>query len=308
MRAVLLSYLAGFLLTSVCAAGAATFSIVEHEADYINVLEGKTPVLRYVRGEVLAPDVPEHRRRSTYVHPIYSPDGLPLTDDFPRDHRHHRGLSWMWQKVRFDGVSHDLWTLRGIHQRYVSHEARAMPDRAVLRVMNAWIEDSTGRRVIDETVTITPHAASADGRIIDVELRLAAMDTAVDLGVSGTGYSGLNLRFGPRSDTAITTSKGPISADQDRKRYAWADLSGRFNALASFDGIAIFDHPSNPHFPCGWTLRFYGDLNSAFTSTSADYTIRPGSPLVLRYRLYVHRGKADPDQMYKMHRRFIDRD
>lgn len=271
------------------------------------IYEGDAPVMRYVKGEILPEGIPEDRRRSTYVHPIYSLDGKVLTDDFPKDHYHHRGLSWMWIKVSYDDVTKDLWTLKGIRQKYIRHEQRADASSAELKVYNGWFENGTGRKVIDETATLIAYPASEAGRIIDCTLVFAAVDTPVEIGVSDTGYSGLNLRFAPRKDTIITSSRGPVTKDENRARYAWADLSARFGESQDFDGITIFDHRSNPHFPTGWTLRFYGVLQPAFTSNSADYRIEPGKPLTLRYRLYVHAGQADPAALHSMFDDFNNR-
>lgn len=279
---------------------ATRFEIREDQKDFISIDEGSVPVFRYVRGEILPTGAPEDRRRSTYVDPLYSLDGKPLTDDGPKDHYHHRGLSWMWAVVSFDKVTKDLWTLKGIRQHYESHQAKALDDRAVLRVKNYWQEDSTKRRLLNETVTLAALRSDGAGRIIDYELELAAVDTPVSIGVSHRGYSGLTLRFAPRRDTIITASKGVVDKDVDRQRYTWADLSAVFGQSRDYDGITIFDNQSNPHFPCGWTLRSYGMLNPAFTSTSTDYTIEPGKPLTLRYRIYVHRGKADPSKLQKV--------
>jgi AcrR family transcriptional regulator len=41
-------------------------------------------------------DVPEKFRRSCYIHPLYGLDGEVMTEDFPVDHRHHRGVFWAW--------------------------------------------------------------------------------------------------------------------------------------------------------------------------------------------------------------------
>lgn len=288
------------------ALAAGEFRVDESQKDFITIYEGDTPVLRYARGEILAPGVPENRRRSTYIHPIWSVDGKRiLTDDFPKDHYHHRGLSWMWLKVVCDGKQGDLWTLKGVHQRYVSHEINRINDskgNVQLVVQNGWHEDSTGQKIIDETVTITPNRADSDSRSILLSLTLSAVDKPVTIGVSNTGYSGLNLRFAPRKDTAILTSEGPIKADENRLPHKWADLSGRFDDSADCEGIAIFDYPANPNFPAGWTLRFYGDLNPAFTSTATDYTIQTGKPLGLTYVIYVHNGKGSSDEMWKQFR------
>jgi len=90
------------------------FTLKEAEAKYLRVFEGDMPVLTYNFGMILKPGVPEDRRRSSYVHPLYAPDGTLLTDDFPADHLHHRGLSWMWPNVEVGAEHHSLWDIRGI--------------------------------------------------------------------------------------------------------------------------------------------------------------------------------------------------
>lgn len=295
-------FLLAFILVAVLATQTTAGSpfVFREERNYITLFEGDTPVFRYVRGEILPNGAPEDRRRSTYVHPLYSLDGRQLSEDGPRDHWHHRGMSWMWPKVAFDGITKDLWALKGIRQHYEKHESQVYADRAVLTVANYWEEDSTKRRILDETVTFIAYKADTVGRIIDFELRLSAKDVPVALGTSARGYGGLQIRFGPREDTIITTSKGKIDKDTDRLRLTWANLSARFNGSSEFDGVAIFDNKQNPHFPSGWTLRPYGVLNPAFTSTSTDYTIEPEKPLTLRYRIYIHRGKADAERLNRI--------
>ena len=34
--------------------------------------------------------------RANYLHPLYDLDGAVITDDFPKDHPHHRGIFWTW--------------------------------------------------------------------------------------------------------------------------------------------------------------------------------------------------------------------
>jgi hypothetical protein len=86
------------------------------------------PVYEYNYGMVLKPGFPAEMSRSGYLHPVYAPDGTLLTDDFNPDHAHHRGISWMWQVVKVDGQSYDLWTVRGIN-RSSSNGSRARPNR-----------------------------------------------------------------------------------------------------------------------------------------------------------------------------------
>lgn len=254
-------------------------------------LDAGRPVLTYNYGMMLAPGVPEDRRRSCYIHPIHGLDGEVLTDDFPKDHFHHRGLSWMWQVVEVGGKKYDLWTIKGIRDHTIKLlDSRSGPESAMLKVANAWITGS-GSRVLDEIVTITAHKAEADGRAIDLEISLDPVDQPVTLDSSATGYSGINLRFAPRQETVIVTSSGKADKDVNRERYYWSDLSAKFGGAKDFSGIAIFDNPANPSYPTGWSNRFYGILGPSFTGIQ-PVTIQPGEPLVIKYRVWVHEGDS----------------
>ena len=44
---------------------------------------------------------------------MYDLDGNVLTEDFPKDHPHHRGIFWAWHQVRVDGKNAgDSWAAR----------------------------------------------------------------------------------------------------------------------------------------------------------------------------------------------------
>ena len=78
----------------------AEFTLVRNEgAGTALVSEGEVPVLAYNYGDQLAEGIDENRTRSCYVHPLFGLDGEILSDDFPRDHLHHRGVSMMWPRA-----------------------------------------------------------------------------------------------------------------------------------------------------------------------------------------------------------------
>jgi hypothetical protein len=233
----------------------------------------------------LAPGVPESRRRSSYFHPVFAPDGTILADDFPQDHYHHRGLSWMWPVVLVDGQRYNLWEIDGIRQRFVRWIARdAGPDRARLAVENGWFLDD-GRQVVRETVEILVHPARDNRRVLDLTLRFEALNRPVS--IAGTpdqhkGYGGLSFRFAPRSGTALTANSGPEARDTNLVPHRWAELSGEFQGSRA--GARIDIDPANPAFPNGWCLRQYGFLGVNFPGL-APYSLQPGAPLVLKYRV-----------------------
>jgi hypothetical protein len=106
------------------------------------------------------------------------------------------------------------------------------------------------------------------------------------------------------ADLAITTSSGPLTADEDRQPHRWVDYSLRLEDRDKVDGLTVMDHESNPNSPPGWTLRFYGFVNPAFTSRTGDYTIQPDTTLTLRYRLLVHEGRVKPDTIEQLYEEF----
>ncbi|MEW6071161.1 MAG: DUF6807 family protein [Planctomycetota bacterium] len=275
----------------------AAFAFVDDPAAGVLLLrEDGAPVLAYRYGDQLAPNVPADRTRSSYVHPIHGLDGEVLTDDFPADHQHHRGLSLMWPRMRVGEQGLELWHIRGLRSLFRGWVTRATtPAAALLEVENAWVMDG-GPEAAREEVAYLVHRAAASGRAIDVRYRITAGSRPVALqGQVDKGYGGLNLRFAPREETVITTEAG-VAADADLTRFAWADLSARFGGRAESAGIAIFVAPAHPGFPPGWTLRHYGDLNVAWPGL-AEVVLAPGEEVVLRYRLWVHRGGVEAGEV-----------
>ncbi len=264
------------------------FRFVDREGGRLQVLDGDAPVLTYAWGDQLKDGVPADRKRSCYVHPLWGLDGEVLTDDFPPDHYHHRGVFWTWPRMKAAGKDVDLWTIVGIRQHFGKWLGReAGVDGAALAVANEWrVGDAVVAR---ETVRLLAHKADALGRAIDVELRLEAASPVELLGAEGKGYGGLGLRFAPRQDTVITSEEGRQAKDSDTHKSWWADLSARFGGRQAASGAAIFIHPDNPGGPNAWTLRHYGFLGPCWPGLE-PYTLEPGKPVTLKYRLWVHRG------------------
>ncbi|MFP4171781.1 MAG: DUF6807 family protein, partial [Candidatus Hydrogenedentota bacterium] len=76
-------------------------------------LGGQT-IFHYNHQHVLPPeDVDPQYVRSGYIHPVYSPSGLLVTEDFPGDHYHHKGVWFPWTRTEFEGREIDFWNLGG---------------------------------------------------------------------------------------------------------------------------------------------------------------------------------------------------
>jgi len=284
----------------------AAFRIEEADGERLRILQGADPVLVYNWGVQTKAGVPERYRRACYCHPVYAPDGTVLTGDFPKDHYHHRGIFWAWPRMKARGKGVQTWHLKGLRQRHGTWNRRsAAATSAVVDVSNDWRLDG-GERAGRERVRMVVHPASDGGRAIDFTLEFEAVGGPVELlGAKRKGYGGFCFRFGPRRDTTITVADGVQKEDQLLKRSAWADLSARFGGRKAMSGAAVFVHPANPSAPTGWLLRHYGFLGACWPALE-PYTLEPGKPVTLRYRVYVHRGDADEGNVARAYERYAD--
>ena len=278
--------------TAPLTAPAATFRFTEADDKSLGLFEGDRPVLVYNRGILRQPGVPADRARSTYIHPLYGLDGEVLTDDFPRDHYHHRGLFWAWPHVRVGTNHYDLWMLQGIAQKFERWLAReATTTNATLGVQNGWYVGE--RKVIKERVWLRVHAAAKDERALDLDFTWAPLGQPVTLaGAEGKSYGGLTLRFAPGTNTLITIPSGATQRDLPMTNLPWADLTRLWTREQTTSGAAIFVHPSHPGFPPQWLTRHYGVLCLGWPGVQ-EQTFNAGEPIRCRYRVWIHRGTKD---------------
>jgi hypothetical protein len=280
------------------AQAADAFSFREVNADTgLELTENGKPVFVYNYGMILAPGAPERMRRSSYLHPVYAPDGTVLTDDFNPDHLHHRGIFWAWEVIGFDGKTNDIWTVKGFHQKFVRWKARETESAtARLAVENGWYDGE--RKFVNEEVEIVTHRATATQRIIDFTLKFEATDKPVM--IVGTpdgkkGYGGFAFRTAPRdgggAKTIIRTDKGISEKDGVMSRHPWAEIAGAFKGVEA--GVRLEDNPANPGYPNnGWLMRHgFALLNVSYPGLD-PLILEKGKPLVLKYRVILFLGKT----------------
>jgi hypothetical protein len=251
----------------------------------VELSENGSPVFVYNYGMMLKAGVPADRARCCYLHPVYAPNGIVITDDFPRDHYHHRGISWMWPVVIVDGKTYDLWTIKGILARFEKwNRKEAANDKAVLAFQDGWYVGD--RKVVDEDVEIIAYPVANGRRDLDFTLRLRSDGTEVSIGGTherNKGYGGgLNIRFAPCTSTKIRTAAEDDAPDRDLRPAAWAELTGVFAGKQTTTRVTI--DPSNPGAPNGWCLRHYGFLGVEYPGLDS-YHLASNKPLTMKFRI-----------------------
>jgi len=79
----------------------------------LRIKQDGLPILEYQAepGELPRPDIKESFKRGGYIHPVTTPAGTLVTDDFPPDHVHHHGIWMPWTKTKFEGREPDFWNM-----------------------------------------------------------------------------------------------------------------------------------------------------------------------------------------------------
>jgi hypothetical protein len=270
----------------------------------LTVLERGKPVFVYNYAPVEPPaGVDAHFRRANYIHPLYSPDAAVVTEDFPQDHFHHRGVFWAWPNCTVNGRKMNVWELTGGRSVFEEwSEVRISRTAVELEELSAWRFDDDGSKAIEERVRMAVHPIAKSQRAIDFSLtfkNIAASDaTLVGSEASGgttapgaKGYGGFSFRpDASNKPFTFTAKEGVVAEDRLSCETPWADISwGTKNKR----GVAIIQHPSNPGYPHpGWMFRHYGFLGASWPHND-PCTLEPGESFTLRYRLIVHEGGAE---------------
>jgi hypothetical protein len=223
-------------------------------------------------------------------------DGEVLTDDFPKDHYHHRGVFWAWPHVTINRQEYDLSALHGLEQRFLGwREQKAATNSAVLAGENGWFVGE--RQVMKEAVRIVVHPATADARAIDLAFTWTPLGAPITLqGAPNKSYGGFTYRAAPGTNTVITVPAGVTRQDLLMTRLPWADFTRAWTASGRTSGLAIFVAPDHPDFPPQWLTRHYGALCVGWPGVEPR-TFPPDRPIHCRYRLWIHRGQPSPARL-----------
>lgn len=269
--------------------------------------EGDTKVLFYQAERKALPD--GQAARSNYFHPLYDLDGNVLTEDFPKDHIHHRGIFWAWHQVRIDGKTvQDQWANRdsfwNVQDARTDSDARS----ASLALRVVWesplFTDAQGRRrpFVEERSVTRVHRAEGAIRKIDFHHRLTALVDGVEIGGSddAKGYGGFSYRVAMPPDIRFTGAHGVVTPIENAVGASpWMDVSGSYGTSGK-SGLTVLTHPTTTGFPQPWILRARASMQNAVYPGRQPSAIRRDRPVILRYRIVLHRGELAPSELERL--------
>lgn len=275
---------------------------VELGEERVSISDGDAPILCYQRKPA---SLNGKYTRAGYVHPLYDLDGNILTEDFPEDHRHHRGIFWAWTQL-FVGearAGNPWWCQDFLAEVEQVERLEEGVNSAALRATVYWKSprwtDPHGlpKPIVREVTTIRAYRHEAGSRVIDFDIQLLALEKDVRIGGSedAKGYGGFSPRIRLPEGIQFTAASGAV--EPQRLSVAPSpsmEITANFGTTDELSGISVLAHPSVPGFPPRWILRRSGSMQNAVYPGRHAVPLSNSKPLVLRYRLVLHRGKAEP--------------
>jgi hypothetical protein len=239
--------------------------------------------------------------RCNYIHPLWGIEGAVLTEDFPVDHLHHRGVFWAWHQVWIDNKRiGDPWGLENFEQKVAEVEFFLNPDGAgVLKTTVEWMSDQWIKRgtkspYLKENAKIIIHPETRNYRRIDFEISLLALEENLKIGGSEDekGYSGFSVRLKLPEDVKFTGPEGEVEPQTTAvESEGFINISGSMGAGGKKAGVVIVDHPENPGYPQPWILRAKNSMQNAAFPGREPVSVSTKKPLVLKYSLIIYSGR-----------------
>jgi hypothetical protein len=274
--------------------------------------EGDTKVLFYQAERKALPD--GQAARSNYFHPLYDLDGNVLTEDFPEDHVHHRGIFWAWHQVRVNGKTvQDQWVNRDSFWTVQDARIETLSRSASLALRVSWesplFTEAGGQRkpFVEERSVTRVHQAEGALRKIDFDVRLAALVDGVEIGGSddAKGYGGFSYRVVMPPDIRFTGTQGSVTPIENAVSASpWMDVSGSYGTSQG-SGLTVLTHPSTTGFPQPWILRARNSMQNAVYPGRHPVAIPRDRPVVLRYRVVLHRGPLAPSEIERLQAEYV---
>lgn len=262
------------------------------------------PVLTYHTAVVAPPpQFDAAYRRSGHLHPVRTPSGRVVTDEFPVDHPHQHGIFSAWVKTTFEGRAVDFWNQLGqtgtVEHREVLHvESGPVFSSFTVRLAHVDLSAPGGKKdVLHENWTIRTYAIKS-GRLFELEsVQRCVADSPLVL--EEYHYGGHAVRGSaewlgqPEHD--FLTSEGKTRQEGNHSRPNWVSMHG--NVDGEMCGIAVCSHPDNFRGPQPVRLHPSKPYFVFTPPVLGRFEIAPGAELLSRYRFFTYDGPPQPERL-----------
>lgn len=271
--------------------------------------DGQRPIFRYRYAEV--PFKP-------YVDQLFSPAGVQVLRDAPKDHLHHHALMFA---VAVDGINfweeHSPKAGKQRHRSWGDCVATTLDgaDGKIVRISQSERLDWTGpdpdRPLLVENRQLTAYRADLGATLVEWRSRLETPPGKDAITLSGSPYFGLGARFVESMDSGgrFFDSDGRQGEALEGGRRLTPAKWCAYSAKAGGRPVtfALFDHPDNPRHPARmYTMTDpFAYLSATMGLKAEPLELKAGEPLELCYAAALWDGETDRATVERLYGRWL---
>lgn len=273
------------------------------ENGIIEVEVSGKPVLAYHTDTVMPPaGMDAVYARSGFIHPLYSPSGKILTDEFPIGHVHQHGLFSAWTRATFKHEVVDFWNQ---HAKLgtVEHLKLEELNPSSFAVELQQVSLKKGPAILEEwDVSVKD---SNNPYIVDIEIEQECA-TADEVYLHPYHYGGFGFRGSahwssedePHFEGLMKILTGDGIRDigkSNETRPRWVAVYGTIDG--GLAGVVIMDNPTNFRYP--QPVRVHPKMPYfVFSPVAAgSFILKPGFTYTARYRLVTFDGEPNAEMI-----------
>jgi hypothetical protein len=295
---------------------AGTFPVkLQKKENGILVQISNQPVFFYHTAAAMPPaDSPSFYQRSGFIHPLYSPAGQIMTDDFPLAHVHQHAIFSAWTSTRFRNTPVDFWNQQNRSGTVEHNRLIAMHEGPVFSEIISELNYKSFAHGIVLTerwrLIIYPFK---DYFLFDLEL--SQRNTSTDtLFLNAYHYGGMAFRgsraWNPDDKNHFTgkwkilTSEGIKDSAANQTAARWVDASGMVNGQNA--GVAVLNHNTNFRYPQKIRVHPYMPYWCYAPMIDGAFFIAPGNIYLAKFRYFVHQGEVKADRLQNLHHTWVN--
>ncbi|MBD3258178.1 hypothetical protein GF377_07070 [candidate division GN15 bacterium] len=263
---------------------------------------GGKPVLSYNHAVIPAPDeIDPVFAKSGFIHPLHTPSGRLVTDDFPPDHAHQNGVFLAWVNATLEGRRVDFWNrAKGLgtvdHAGIVSTVSGPVFGEFQVKLRHRELKAPGGPRpVLEELWTVRVYHVDAPF-LIDFRSQQRRL-AGEPLVVNEYHYGGMALRgareWYEQEGSGFLTNAAKSRDDGNHTRARWVIAHGRSDGAPA--AVAVLGHPDNFRAPQHVRLHPTKPYFCFAPMVLGPFEIASGEAYVSRYRFAPYDGEPDAE-------------
>jgi len=243
--------------------------------------------------------------RANYIHPLNDFSGSSITEDFPEDHLHHRGIFWTWHQLYLDDQSlGDPWLCEGVEWQVHDVEHQVDGNNATLTSKVDWKVGTEKQVLVKEAVEMT-YRPSKDHYRLDFLITLQSQSDGVALGGSDDikGYGGFSTRFALGDEINFSDESGLVTAHNeqvDAGNWMLIEDIGKNEVQ-----VAVLYHPQSTADLKGWILREKGSMQNPVWPGRDRVVLNQGEEVTIKAAVVVFQGQPKKGEVEKVYLDFV---